>query len=518
MHRFWKNIIEPIAESIQAKRLLEIGAWTGLNTKNLLAFCQKHQGHLDIIDPYPLFEEAVLKEAYPDATYQIHQALSLEILPNLEAYDLALIDGDHNWYTVYHELLAIEKTYQPSPEQYPILIFHDINWPYAKRDLYYNPKNIPDQYLHAHKKAGIAYDKATLDNHYYFNAHLDNAMVEGGEKNGVLTAIEDFIAQSTADFEWLTFPLFHGLGVLISKTRLAQNKTLQNTIDKCLKTPKYLGSMLEDIEKIRAIEVADLYHQINQLQQENQQLQAQLTSQNNQAKPSLLHKAKNVIDRLRPVSNATQLPKTTNTKQLEDDFLNYFYNSYVWYKKTSWLGVGALKNPFDLWIYQELIVDLKPDYIIETGTYKGGSAFYMASICDWCQHGQIISIDIEAQKPLPQHPRIEYIEASSTDDFIIDTLKNRTKGKKVIIILDSDHSERHVRKELEKYHSLVPVGSYLVVEDTIVNGHPILPDFGSGPMEATQDFLKSHPEFVIDKSMEKFFMTFNRDGFLKRIK
>jgi cephalosporin hydroxylase len=85
------------------------------------------------------------------------------------------------------------------------------------------------------------------------------------------------------------------------------------------------------------------------------------------------------------------------------------------------------------------------------------------------------------------------------------------------VILDSDHSQTHVRAELQAYAPMVSLGSYLVVEDTNVNGHPVLPDFGPGPMEATQEFLISHNEFVRDPSREKFMMTFNPGGFLRRV-
>ena len=81
------------------------------------------------------------------------------------------------------------------------------------------------------------------------------------------------------------------------------------------------------------------------------------------------------------------------------------------------------KCPLDLWVYQELLYELRPDLIIETGTYSGGSAMYLASVCDLLDHGRIVSVDIAPQHPLPSHPRIEFVTASSTDASIVDRLR-----------------------------------------------------------------------------------------------
>ena len=86
-----------------------------------------------------------------------------------------------------------------------------------------------------------------------------------------------------------------------------------------------------------------------------------------------------------------------------------------------------------------------------------------------------------------------------------------------MVVLDSDHSKAHVRRELDRYREFVTVGSYLVVEDTNVNGHPVMPEHGPGPFEAVQEFLPEHPEFQIDHAREKFLLTYFPGGYLKRI-
>jgi cephalosporin hydroxylase len=204
---------------------------------------------------------------------------------------------------------------------------------------------------------------------------------------------------------------------------------------------------------------------------------------------------------------------------LINSFHKHYYESEVW-KNTNWLGYKALKCPFDLWIYQEIIVETKPDWIIECGTNTGGSSLFLASICDFIGNGRILTIDImDAGEQKPVHPRIEYLIGSSTSNEIVDMIKKKIpKTQTVMVILDSDHTKRHVLNELNIYHKLVTKGNYLIVEDTNINGHPVLSDFGEGPSEAIEEFLSVNNNFFNDRDREKFFLTFNPKGYLKKIK
>ncbi len=205
---------------------------------------------------------------------------------------------------------------------------------------------------------------------------------------------------------------------------------------------------------------------------------------------------------------------------IANEFHRLYYNSpdRTW-QNTFWLGVPAQKCPLDLWLYQEILWEIKPDLIIECRTAQGGSALFLACICDHLNKGKIISIDIEDRKDRPAHKRIEYWLGSSTLDEIVARVKIATAGKeKVMIILDSDHHKEHVLKELHLYSPFVTRGSYLIVEDTSINGHPVLPEFGAGPMEAMAEFVKGNEEFVIDEGKEKFFMSFSPGGFLLRVR
>ena len=201
-----------------------------------------------------------------------------------------------------------------------------------------------------------------------------------------------------------------------------------------------------------------------------------------------------------------------------DRFHRLYYDSgeRTW-RNTYFLGVRTAKCPLDLWIYQELLVELRPDLIVECGTAWGGSALYLATICDLVGTGDIVTVDIAEDPERPRHPRITYVTGSSTDPAIVDQVRRRAaSAERVLVLLDSDHRARHVAGELAAYAPLVTSGSYLVVEDTNVNGHPVLGDFGPGPWEAVDAFLPDHPEFTVDRSREKFFLTFNPRGFLRR--
>ena len=210
------------------------------------------------------------------------------------------------------------------------------------------------------------------------------------------------------------------------------------------------------------------------------------------------------------------LPVMTYRKLVARAFHRHYYRSLVW-QDTYWLGVPVWKCPPDMWIYQELLYELRPDVIVETGTQFGGSAYFLASMCALLDHGRVISVDIEQRAGRPQHPRLEYVTGSSTSgDTIAQVTAKLGDARTVIVILDSEHSRDHVLSELSAYADLVTPGSYLIVEDTNINGHPILRGYGPGPMEAVDEFLGSGAPFTIDASREKFGLSFSPRGFLRR--
>ena len=201
---------------------------------------------------------------------------------------------------------------------------------------------------------------------------------------------------------------------------------------------------------------------------------------------------------------------------ITEAFHRLYYDTSVW-KDTYWLGVRTQKCPLDLWIYQEILHETRPELILETGTAHGGSALYLACVCDLLGQGDVVTVDIHPVEGRPEHDRVTYISGSSTADEVVAELERLVAGRdRVLVILDSDHSRDHVLDELRIYERFVTPGSYLIVEDTNVNGHPAMPEHGPGPMEALEEFLTETEEFEVDVAREKFFMTFNPHGFLRK--
>jgi cephalosporin hydroxylase len=196
---------------------------------------------------------------------------------------------------------------------------------------------------------------------------------------------------------------------------------------------------------------------------------------------------------------------------------SYYYRMSDTILSTSWLGTPVLKCPLDLWVYQELITHLRPGLIVELGTYRGGSALFFAQLCELLGTGRVITIDA-VPAPVPEHERITYLTGSTVSSRSLARVRAEAGGNgPVLVVLDSNHTRDHVLAELRLYADLVTVGSYLIVEDTNINGHPVLPRSGPGPTEAVEAFLREDDRFEIDRSREKHLLTMHPGGFLKRM-
>jgi cephalosporin hydroxylase len=201
-----------------------------------------------------------------------------------------------------------------------------------------------------------------------------------------------------------------------------------------------------------------------------------------------------------------------------DAFHRLSYHGFTW-SMTTWMGVPCLKHPCDLFSLHDVLTQVKPALIVETGTAYGGSALFMAHVLDAIGGpGSIVSIDLEPFPKVPQHPRITYRQGSSLDPEIVAYVQGRAqRAESVLVLLDSDHHADHVAAELATYAPLVTPGSYAIVEDTNVNGHPVLPEFGPGPGEAVAAFLANHPEFEADPLRERYLVTMHPGGWLRRV-
>ena len=209
---------------------------------------------------------------------------------------------------------------------------------------------------------------------------------------------------------------------------------------------------------------------------------------------------------------------SSDSKDIVDQFHSLYYCSpeRTW-NNTRWMGRRTMRCPLDLWVYQEILYKIKPDIVIETGTNEGGGAHFLASIMDVIGKGRVIGVDIEEVDNRAEHERISYLKGSSISSDIVKSISEMIDvGQVVLVILDSDHNMPHVLKEMEIYREFVTKGSYMIVEDSNVNGHPIMPNWGPGPFEAIQRFLEENNSFEIDKNREKFYMSFNPNGYLKK--
>jgi len=201
------------------------------------------------------------------------------------------------------------------------------------------------------------------------------------------------------------------------------------------------------------------------------------------------------------------------------DWLIYHQKEIV-IKQVTWMGTPIFKNVLDAWIYQEIIYEIQPDVIVEIGSGYGGSTKYFAHLLDIIDKGKVISIDKDRSIYHAEHKRITTLTGSSSDAEIIAKVAEACDNKTVLLIQDGDHSRQQVSEDLENYSKFISLNSYFIVEDGIVDLFHYGDSLGfeeDGPLAAVEEFLEHHPEFEIDSVRERYLLTYNPKGFLKRI-
>lgn len=231
-------------------------------------------------------------------------------------------------------------------------------------------------------------------------------------------------------------------------------------------------------------------------------------------------------DRIQKNAENTELKSAAAAFNVASNKAQYSYNF-------SWMGRPIIQYPQDMIAMQEIIWELKPDLIIETGIAHGGSLIYYASVLELIGHGEVLGVDIDIRQhnktEIEKHPmfkRISMIQGSSLDPDVIAKVAAVAAGKKrVLVTLDSNHTHEHVLEELKLYAPFVTKDSYLVAFDTIVEDLPndYMPgrpwSQGNNPKTAVWEFLKTHTEFEIDSRIDnKLLISVGPEGYLRRTK
>jgi cephalosporin hydroxylase len=207
------------------------------------------------------------------------------------------------------------------------------------------------------------------------------------------------------------------------------------------------------------------------------------------------------------LETALHLPLKDVLGRIQDRIMN----------RSTYFGIATLKSPTDFWVYQELMFETRPDFIIEIGNFRGGSALALAHLCDALGHGTVIAVDIShAAVPalVRQHPRIRLVEGDACASF--PTVAAMVAGSSVLVIEDSAHTFDNTLSVLRTYSPLIAPGGYFVVEDGIIH-HGLDGGPSPGPYEAIEAFVQENGAFEIDRSRESFLITWNPKGYLRRI-
>lgn len=233
----WDTIFGPIIEILKPTKFVEVGAFQGSCTERILAHCRRHDGVVQVIDPLSANpevrrdQEAVFARlaAENPGRLVLHRARSLPLLDEIGAFDAILIDGDHNWYTVIEELRAVERMARRHGIV-PFIAIDDIGWPHGRRDCYFAPETIPPAFLHPHRRGCLIPGQPGISESGPFG-NFSHAEHEGGPRNGVRTAVEDFLRETTLDLVCRQVPLRSGTAVLIPRDDGPSGAAIRHWLD-----------------------------------------------------------------------------------------------------------------------------------------------------------------------------------------------------------------------------------------------------------------------------------------------
>jgi SAM-dependent methyltransferase len=289
MNRFWDRALLHVVDAIEPRCVVEVGAAYGLLTAKLLEWGAEHDAVVHSIDPRPEFDVAARRQEHGQR-FIFHKGRSLNVLGRIRGVDVAFIDGDHNWYTVIHELRLLERTALTHGALPPLIALHDIDWPYGRRDLYYDPDSIPAAHRLPYERKGILPVEGELS-HAGLNDYLNNAIYEHSIHNGVRTAIEDFTADSGLAWKFFQIPGLSGVGILATADRLAANPRLSALL-KSFHSARFLQQWCEEVERARVraeiviaartVALKEMTGKVEELERAVEQLWDELTQRTSQ--------------------------------------------------------------------------------------------------------------------------------------------------------------------------------------------------------------------------------------------
>jgi hypothetical protein len=237
MYRFFESTIRPLLDTVtRLDTMVEVGAEKGQHTAHLLPYARSRGAHLHVIDPASSFHASNYQRQWAGLS-TLHERLSHDALPSIEPLpDVVFLDGDHNWYTMFEELHILDRIC----EVWPLTFAHDIEWPYGRRDMYYAPERVPADYRHPYAALGIVQGRSELSPNG-INGKMLNAEHEGGPRNGVRTAVEDFLHETQRDLMFFVVSGNNGLGIVFDRGRL-RNRRFASALRKAKARPAPRGA------------------------------------------------------------------------------------------------------------------------------------------------------------------------------------------------------------------------------------------------------------------------------------
>jgi FtsZ-binding cell division protein ZapB len=254
VHRLFASVIAPLIEALEPRRIVETGAGTGRLTRRVLDTPGAHGAVLHALDPSPALDPRLIEAA--GERLQLHEERAISAIGHLGPVDLALLDGDPNWYSVHSELTIAARAAERASRPAPLAVVHNIHWPFGRRDGYYDPAVIPSGQRRQYTDLGLVPGQR--------DPRMDGlrlapycAVRDFEPRSGVLSAVEDVIAESDLDWTLIEVPGFHGAAVL-AEARLLERHPAIGTVLEELSSSRFLGHQARRAESARLAAEAEL--------------------------------------------------------------------------------------------------------------------------------------------------------------------------------------------------------------------------------------------------------------------